>query len=38
MFVNIEHIVLRTNCLETDELVVLEISEKCSRLTKYVRC
>ena len=25
-------------CLETDDLRVLEISEKCSRLTKYVGC
>ena len=26
------------SCLETDDLRVLEISEKCSRLTKYVGC
>ena len=26
------------SCLEPDDLRVLEISEKCSRLTKYVDC
>ena len=26
------------SCLETDDLRVLEISEKCSRLTKSVGC
>ena len=25
-------------CLETDDLWILEISQKCSRLTKYVSC
>ena len=28
----------KINCLETDDLRVLEISEKCSRFTKYVGC
>ena len=32
-------LVLRTTtCLETDYLRALHISEKCSRLTKYVGC
>ena len=26
------------SCLETDDQRVLEISEKCSRVTKYVGC
>ena len=38
MFANIQLSVGGKRCLEMDDLTVVEISEKCSRLTNYVGC